>query len=478
MYAKTNSYSHTRSCRENTFVCRMSVRGAFVFSLPYPVIRGNLPLFHSSYRPNEVERINKLADEWFAERWRMSEKIELWQTEFRGNAEAHFDAEHCAMELEDIYDNHIVPVVQKWEEIYRFVAGRSGGSLRCKNELTYEWFFPHQEAIYVVQTRVATASSSATAPTLRLINVQTRKKMHIDPSMVFELICLKYLQCACLQVLAFFKGVDNDIDEACRCSDLALAINAELVDSLLPCYAVSFGSNGSNTSFLASSHFHAEYILPHLQAQNDQMRAIKSMVTNSVIDTLYGATLLLRSCKLLQDASVSLYDSVSENYRRVILYSRCCAHFMMARAFWNAYVNDLALEIDETNACLFTNTSSAPDEPTPTIDNRWLAINAFYCIRSALAQLSAPQGVMQAMYEQIASTLTSNYSVMTPPAPQPGVTNSVTENDVVVIRCCLSDEVKFSQVTIAHPKTKFVDITQSKTYIVQMPPLSTENDPE
>lgn len=468
---RVRAHSHARMSNNTN-------RGSFVFYLPYPVIRGVVPVLQSTYEAGEVHRINELLQEWSDARWKMAERVQMWQINFLeavGGAPP-YDAEHFAVELHEIYEIYVLPVLRTWLEIARFVGARSAGALRCKHEFVVEWFLASEGALHVVQTahgqhqqaQLSQIASTTTTTRQQRPIVAESLKMHVDPAWLFETVCIKHLQCACLQVLAFLKGVESDIDEAEQFSRLALDVNADLLDAVLPCYATSSGLNGSNSSFLASRHFHAAYVAAHLRAQNDQIAAIKCMGGVSVLDTLYGAAWLQRSCKFLADASTTLYDRAGENYARVTHYSRCCAHFMLASAFWRAYENDLALEMDETRAALFAHVDVTGGEPVP-IDNQWLVINAFYCIRSTVAQLVSPQMVMVEMYDRIARTLAEHYSVMTPPLPTTHTANMVCEGDFVNVRCCISDDVASARVTIGHPKTKYVDNAQIKTYTVCMP---------
>jgi len=324
-----------------------------------------------------------------------------------------------------------------------------------QTEATSEEFKPNQgaEASVAIRSQQTTDQGAGGGAGARFAVLQCN-----DPAWVFESVCMKYLQYACLQVLAYLRGVDNDVDDAMRYSNLAVATNAELVEHVLPFY---FASPGHRSSLLLARHFHETYLAAHLEAQNDQIAAIKCTHSESIASTLYGALLLLRACKLLADASTTFYDDLADNYKKVIAHSRCCAHFLLASTFWLAYKQDVAITLADSPTPLFVDTAS-----TSSIDNRCLAMNAFYCIRSALVQTPVVPAAMSAFYSEVALDLSSNYCIGTPPHPLSS--GNASENDSIVIYGRIADDVAHAQVQIMHAYTPYIDIGQDKRFTVSM----------
>lgn len=427
----------------------MTQRGSFVFALPFPVVRGEAI-------STKDDAFNALLDEWYQARWRMSERIEVWQEAFRECDEwiAPDDAEHHFLELSAIYEEHVMPVQKQWSHIFSHVAGR-GSTFLCRGEFVPTWFVP-KHALYAMKTHRADLPSPLPAHSgrTRFPVIQSN-----DPAWVYESVCMKYLQYACLQVLAFLRGVDNDVDEAMRYSNLAVANNAELVDYTLRFY---FTSPGQRSSFLLSRNYHETFLAAHLQAQNDQIMAIKCTNSEVIPNSLYGALLLLRACKLLADTSSTFYDDLANNYKMVIAHSRCCAHFLLATAFWLAYKQDVAITLADSPTPLFIAAQQT------SIDNRYLAMNAFYCIRSALLQTPVVPAAMSNFYTEVAADLASNYCIGTPPHPSTSGALHVSENDSIVIHGRIADDVAHTQVQIMHAQTPYIDIGQQKRFAVSM----------
>lgn len=457
----------------------MTQRGSFVFALPFPVVRDNAPPMSDA----RDEAFNTLAAEWRRARWTMSERVEVWQQTFRECADdslAPDDAEHYFMELLGIYDEHVLPVQRQWAALFTHAAGR-GSAMLYRNEFVPEWFVS-KHALYAMKTTrkandVDDAAATHRGQQQQRIGARFSVFQCSSPAWVFESVCMKYLQYACLQVLAYLRGVDNDVDEAMRYSTLAVAANAELLEHTLPLY---FASPSERSSFLLARHFHESYLAAHLQAQNDQIASIKCTNSETILSALCGALLLLRACKLLTDASTTFYDDLPDNYRKVIAHSRCCAHFLLALAFWLAYKQDVAITLADSSTPLFVIDADVASSSSSSIDNRCLAMNAFYCIRSALVQTPVVPSAMSTFYNEVALDLANNYCIGTPPHPLTG--GNASESDSIVIHGRIGDDdddaahtaTAAAQVRIMHAYTPYIDIGQDKRFTVSMRSIDSE----
>ena len=463
----------------------MSSRGLFAFSLPLPIARRDFkPMLQDTSSDATCIEYNLKVNAWYINRQTLLDRLVEWQNKMYAaqNSLLPPAAQTLCAELQAIYDDLVLPGIEEWRWIYDYVASR-GASFRYCNEFIPEWRVMVHAPVFVVYTQQSTPYNQKI--------VDPVYHVHSSPAWIFESVCMHYLATACAQLLCLLNCVSGRANYGKIVLESALELNKHLTDSLLPCY---FAESKSGHSFLLCDDFHRNYLRPHLQAQLDQITALEHVqyqqeMLQSPAISLCAAVLFSRSCKYLQQASKTFYDTandrlsstpssaarasnVAQNYGSVINYARSCSHHMLAQFFWLCYDNDLALLIDESKSPLVFCTlpdDDAENTKAPSVDNQLLLTNAFYCARSALVQSTVAPTHAVELYTKICETLQNFYQTALPPAPS-SIDNGATslETESIETISCISRQFEYSSVEVRHRCRQYIDLSTQKTFAISL----------
>lgn len=291
-----------------------------------------------------------------------------------------------------------------WEQVFYYAYTR-GSWLRSAPEFVPTWQLLTPLSAFLAYEFGARIEPSA-----------VRECTYSSPSIVFESICIAYLQLALEQQMATLAHVALRTDAREHGVLLptseqivgtlrgARAVAKQIVEKVLPLH---FELRDGSEPFLLTPHFYRQFVGRLLVAQQTYVQAMALHDACTPDSVLSAAALFAHSARSLIAARETAYAN-TELLGALAMHRRAAALMALASALHmcesqSALENLLAYE---------RNGIVEMGEP----NYQAMAVEAFYCAREALALMSTAVP-MQTQYERIGERLTLMYNSILPPLP-------------------------------------------------------------
>lgn len=381
-------------------------RAYLLFSLPAPGLETSAIVITPLTVPHAIDaedkRHNELVVQWWQQRRFMGAAVRNVQTETV--AQLPSTADECAAGLYDkvaqVY-GHALSVGRQWASVFNNLYKR-GSTFRTAPEFVSRW-------CTLGPTQLGAVYEYGACRVLTEIE-------HSSLSIVFESVCMAYLQCALLQQMSTLAYVARRHAAAPAASGTLLPTEFEivpllrraidllktLVNDTLPLY---FEARNGTEPYLMAVHFYRAFLSRLLAAQMTWLTATFEFQVGSVSSLINSAALFAHSSRTLAAAQRTPYAE-ADLLGEVAAHRQSSALITLSTALHNAdKISALEPVLDYGGM--------QSDELT---DFRALAIEAFYCARAAYALTPSVKTVQQ-QYERIARRLCSMYATTVPDPP-------------------------------------------------------------